>query len=950
MSTHHRSSSLHQENKKHKSKHISKRQLKKESKGRVEHEGGLKASQMKKTHQNAKAQRKQRAKQVRDNKKQQILYRQRLGRSGNPPRIVSVMSLSGQDEGEVESVFSDIMSRSEEFESGKINLNDLDFSSVRSIRLQKEFQQKSLTLFCVKQANSRSVLDAAKVSDIMIFVLPAQSIQFNGNQEPSLHPTAKYNLSLLRAQGLPSSIVVLQGLNQISQKKQNDVKQVVNKIMKDEIPDFEKVFSLTSTTNSMDDSANFETTKTEMKQILLRLNSLTPKTIYWRENHPYMIVENLEFIKKDQSEINELSDENSNNGTLVIRGYLRGKPASPNQLFHLVNYGTYQLDKIVLEKENSHAYSKKKQQGSSSNAMEDDKVGTSQMSTTADSNEPKTLLPDEKQESLQTALEPNLMDGEQTLPTKEDYEMELANQITEKQAGYVYHKKVVPKGMTPTEAAWIIDHLEDAEEDQSDEEEDEMIDEANRAVAADEEERRVDFNFDIASEAQTHIEKHFNLDEMDEDMTEEERIAEMMRAIKSRKEMKNEMDYPDEVDTPLDIPARVRFQKYRGLKSFRSSPWDAEENLPLDYSRIFRFKNFQTSQKLALEGFDPENDYNLWENYITLHIANVPANMCEVIQQKKEPLIVFGLLKHEQKTSLVHLLVKRTNDSVVVKQSTSYDPSDNITKMIEYHPQEDDDGEEEPIPGAEVEENPIKSKDELIIQIGFRTFKCNPIYSEHNPRNDKHKYERFFAPYRFLIATVYAPVTFKPAPVLMFRRNNKNTMSLVDNMIVQTEPSQTLDQPNLDFVGHGTVHGVDPYRRVIKKIILTGHPYKLHKNQVVARYMFFNPEDIRWFKPVEVYTKYGRHGIIKEAVGTHGYMRCLFDDIVLPKDTICMNLYKRVFPKWTTESSSLLAGPTISIPRPLKQTTSSGGAYLNEEAIRRLGIMSKSEELEMIED
>ncbi len=61
----------------------------------------------------------------------------------------------------------------------------------------------------------------------------------------------------------------------------------------------------------------------------------------------------------------------------------------------------------------------------------------------------------------------------------------------------------------------------------------------------------------------------------------------------------------------------------------------------------------------------------------------------------------------------------------------------------------------------------------------------------------------------------------------------------------------------------GTLRSCDPDRVVLKKIVLSGYPVKVHKKKAVVRWMFHNPEDVRWFKPLELWTKYGRRGRIK---------------------------------------------------------------------------------------
>ena len=73
----------------------------------------------------------------------------------------------------------------------------------------------------------------------------------------------------------------------------------------------------------------------------------------------------------------------------------------------------------------------------------------------------------------------------------------------------------------------------------------------------------------------------------------------------------------------------------------------------------------------------------------------IPAN---------KPLVMFGLLKYENKMSVMNLVLKRVNQS-------AYDL-------------------------------PIKSKERLIFHVGARRFACGPIFSQHTT-GDKQKVNKF---------------------------------------------------------------------------------------------------------------------------------------------------------------------------------------------------------------
>lgn len=177
----------------------------------------------------------------------------------------------------------------------------------------------------------------------------------------------------------------------------------------------------------------------------------------------------------------------------------------------------------------------------------------------------------------------------------------------------------------------------------------------------------------------------------------------------------------------------------------------------------------------------------------------------------------------------------------------------------------------------------VPSKQLMEFHCGFRRFPCKPIFSsETNPgaNTEKYKYNRFLHPDNPSVATIYGPIIFAPCKILCF--TEKSMKSGTADSIVAT----------------GSVMPPNPLKCILKRIVLTGYPLRIHKKKATIRYMFFNPTDIKYFKPVELQTKGGLRGHIKQALGTHGLMKCTFNDYLKHHDVIIMPLFRRVFPVW----------------------------------------------------
>lgn len=126
----------------------------------------------------------------------------------------------------------------------------------------------------------------------------------------------------------------------------------------------------------------------------------------------------------------------------------------------------------------------------------------------------------------------------------------------------------------------------------------------------------------------------------------------------------------------MEVSARTRFQRYRGLRSLRTSPWDPFESLPRDYARIFQFEDYKRTERAVRRRAEEDSvvipvrrvfftarlssySYGQPGTRVTVYLKNVPE---DAVQKVQFPFVIFSLLQHEHKKTILNFTVQRNTE------------------------------------------------------------------------------------------------------------------------------------------------------------------------------------------------------------------------------------------------------------------------------------------------
>lgn len=678
-----------------------------------------------------------------------------------------------------------------------------DVSIDRQVRIRVDRFKQNI-MYIPAKYDLIHALDVCRVADFVIVVLPTD-IEVTEEGETLLRS--------IESQGISNVLVVAQGLDKVNpHKKRPQIVSSLVSFMNHFFPTIEKVLSLDS--------------RQECSNVVRSLCTATPKGIRWRDDRSWMTIQDVKWPDVQGSLIDDV----------VVTGFVRGKGLKADRIVHIPGWGDFQIASIT-------AAPLPNTKGKKEDSMNIDNNESPQVldQPTADRDDMAVIAPEEIEMDDDMLSNP---DVERRGVLLDDH-----HYFSDDESHIPARPKRLPKGTSEYQSAWFLEDDSDSASDMMDNEDEDMDMEVDETEGHPE-----DGVFPDHGDAMTeggpseYPQSEMFLDPSPEDEADQ---LENYRASR-RTEAEDDLEFPDEIELHPNVLARERLQKYRGLRSLKTSRWETSEDRPFepeDWRRLLQFNDYKgIKNKLIREaligGVTPGTRVNV-------HLKAVPS----VLRNSPLPVALYSLLRHEHKHTVININMT-LNSSV---------------------------------------EKPIKSKEEVIIQCGPRRLVVNPIYSgAGNTPNNVHKFDRYLHPGRSAIASFIGPVIWGAVPVLVFKNQAVEDPEVLD-AADGTTAGKTSNR--LELIATGTVVAPDHSRVVAKRAILTGHPYKIHKKVVTVRYMFFNSEDVHWFKALQLWTRRGRSGFIKESLGTHGYFKAMFDSKINPQDSVGISLYKRVFPR-----------------------------------------------------
>lgn len=184
----------------------------------------------------------------------------------------------------------------------------------------------------------------------------------------------------------------------------------------------------------------------------------------------------------------------------------------------------------------------------------------------------------------------------------------------------------------------------------------------------------------------------------------------------------------------------------------------------------------------------------------------------------------------------------------------------------------------------------LKTNDPLIFSLGWRRFQSMPIYSLTDSRT-RSRMLKYTPEHMHCFATFYGPLI---AP---------NTGFVCFNSLASSGAA------GFRIAATGAVLSVDESTEIVKKLKLTGSPYKIFKNTAFIKDMFNTSLEIAKFEGASIKTVSGVRGQIKRALSKpEGHFRATFEDKILLSDIVFLRAWYPIKPHRFYNPASNLIG------------------------------------------